>query len=362
MHWFFKLLLIITLILVPFLVIFVFLPKVVPAKKISNAEISGLIVRSQEWSGNIRIKGDITTAFTTTVTLMPGTVVLVSTEGDKANIDYLPWHLKSGINILEDYHGVKVGEPFWDEWKKIQLNFNRLNAIGTKEQPIVIKSDTTNGSPYDFNAIFVKHGVLSNVKLSNYRRFELGKDVSVSDSLFSNTGECSICVTTGEPKIFKNRFERSLRESIWISQSSPEITDNLFMNLAGAGIRLDPKRFGQPTISYNTFEMPGFLALDVVSGGEDKGGIISNNFISGNSTIRLSCDTRLNISGNSILGQVSFKTGGCSGTYTFGSNYWGVPDLKTILSEKITHKEKTFQIAIPKFLDQPFSKVGIRTK
>src|SRR3989344_6273531 len=204
MHWFFKLLLIVTLILVPFLVIFVFLPKVVPAKKISNAEISGLIVRSQEWSGNIRIKGDITTAFTTNITIQPGTVVLVSTEGDKSNVDYLPWHLKSGINILENYHGVRVGEPFWDERKKIQLNFNRLIAVGTKEQPIVIKSDAVNGSPYDFNAISVRHGVLSNVNLSNYRRFEVGKDVTVSEGLFSNTGECSICINSGNPKIFKN--------------------------------------------------------------------------------------------------------------------------------------------------------------
>lgn len=358
MHWFFKLLIILGITFLPWVFISSILPKILPVEYRSDSEVWGLIIRNQVWEGTIRIKGDIITASSTTITLKPGTNILVDKDDDKFNLDYLPWHLKKGVNTNLAYQGVEKGQPFWDESQKIQLHFSRIDAIGTKEQPIVIRSDSSSPSPYDFNILSVRQGVISNVHASNYRRFEIGDKVTVRDSVFKNTGECSICISFGSPVVINNNFESSLRESIWILRASPKIADNLFNNLVGAGIRLDPQTIGQPIISNNTFEMPSKVALDILSGEEEEGGVVSFNFFSGNSVIKLPCDSKIKIVENSLLGLIEFLVGSCDRTYTFGSNYWGIQDKQTVLAEKILKKEKKFKILIPYLLKDSPKGVG----
>lgn len=358
MHWFFKLLKIVGAILLPLIFVLVVLPKLLPSKHLSNTEVYGLIIGNQVWEGTIRIKGDIITLATTSIVLKPGTKLLMATGNDRSNLDFLPWHKKSGINTSALDHGVRVGEPFWDESQKIQIHFSRLTALGTKEQPIIITSESISGSPYDFNSITIGQGVLTNVVASNYRRLEIGDKVTIRDSQFKDTGECSICVKGGAPVIMDNIFENSLRESIWLNQASPKISNNLFNNLGGAGIRVDPQVIGQPNIFQNSFEMPGNLAIDILSGEETEGGVVSFNYFSGNSLIRLPCDSKIKIVENSLLGLFEFVVGSCNRSYTFGSNFWGTDDIKVVLNEKIINKEKKFQILIPFLLKEPPQNVG----
>lgn len=338
--------------------VLVVLPKLVPTKHLSNTEVYGLIIGNQVWEGTIRIKGDVITLATTSIVLKPGTKVLVATGGDRSNLDFLPWHKKSGINTTATEGGVRVGEPFWDENQKIQVHFSRLTALGTKEQPIIITSESISGSPYDFNSITIGQGVLTNIVASNYRRLEIGEKVIIRDSHFKNTGECSICVGRGSPVMMDNIFENSLRESIWVNKASPKISNNLFNNLVGAGIRINSQIIGQPNISQNSFEMPGNLAIDILSGEEIEGGVISFNYFSGNSLIRLPCDSKIKIVQNSLLGLFEFMVGSCNRSYTFGSNFWGTDDIKVVLNEKIINKEKRFQILIPFLLKEPPQNVG----
>lgn len=357
MHWFFKVIFVATIFILLWLLIFIILPKILPTQTISNSKISGFIIRNQVWEGTIRIVGDTFSAKSTKITIKPGTQILVAINNDKFNLDYLPWHLKEGVNTLKNEQGIRVGEPFWNEKAKIQLHLSNVFALGTKEQPIIIKSDAESVSPYDFNILQIENGVLSNVIASNYRRFEAGSGITIRDSTFKNIGECAICLNYGEPNIINNIFGDIFREAIWVSSSSPKIENNLFANLIGDGIRIDPQRIGAPKILHNTFEMPSHLAIDILTGDEQEAGIISNNKFSGNSRITLPCDSKITFLQNEILSFINFKTGSCAGSYTFSENYWGVDDIKIILSERI-NKEKQFQILIPQILKVAPQEVG----
>lgn len=360
MHWFIKLIIILTFIASLLLSITHGLPKLLPEKVVENGEIKGLIFTDQVWRGEIKITGDVIAMPGSTITITPGTTILVSPKGDNNNFDYLPWHLRSGINTSTAYHGVNPSEPYWDESEKIQIHFGKLMAIGTKELPISIKSDTSYPSPYDFNIISVNDGVLAFASLSNYRRFEINSRFSVRDTVFSQIGECSLCLFSGTQTVVNNTFYDSFRESVWIDGGSPRITDNLFLNRKGSGVIVDPRKRGTPLISHNTFEMPEQDSLVVLSGDERRPGMVTFNIFAGNSTIKLPCDSKLRFSENNLLSVVTFIGSGCGGKFSFGTNYWGTMDSRAILNERITNKDRNFEIVIPSMLTSPPAEAGRR--
>lgn len=358
-HWFIKVLFIFSVFFLVALVILA-LPRILPTERVANTSIHGIIFLNQIWEGNVKIDGDIFAIPATHVFIKPGATVSVAKKGDKFNLDFVPWHLKSGVNSGEFNHGINHGEPFWDEKDKIQIHFGKLTAVGSKEMPIRFKSEGLNGSPYDFNTIQVESGVISGTVLKNYRRLEIGKQVTVRDSIFSEIGECAICIRGGDPSVINNYFSDIHREAIWVYKASPRITDNLFTNLSGEGIKIDPKRNGVPVISFNTFEMPGKFAIDILSGGEINSGVISFNKLSGNSKINIACDSKIRITQNVLASLIYFGGSGCGGMYTFGPNYWPSRDLKTIMSEQITNKDRKFKVLITSLLDSPPKIAGVR--
>lgn len=356
-HWFFKVLIVFTACFLLWVIFYYGIPRIIPAQRVETAEVYGLIFSDQIWGGEIRIIGDIYSPTNSKVTVLPGTKILVAITGDKSNMDLLPWHHKSGVNTGELIKGVRNGEPFWDETEKIQIHLNNLQILGEPGNPVTFTSDSNDPSPYDFNVLKIKSGNITHAAFSNYRRFEAGSDVVIKSSVFKNTGECSLCFETGQPKIDNNNFEDSFRESIWIQKASPEITNNLFINLKGQGIKIDAKRLSVPQITNNLFEMPQGVALNFISGGQIEDALISRNIFSGNSQIKIACDTKLKIRDNVILGSVSFSNG-CNDSFTFGPNFWGTLDPRIIMSEKILNKYDKFDIRIPNVLLTPPKEAG----
>lgn len=358
-HWFFKVIFGTTALFTVWVIFYFGLPQALPVQKITDGEVYGLIFSDQIWEGQISIVGDIYSLTNSTVRVMPGTKILVAISGDKSNLDWLPWHKKSGVNTGKPIKGVETGEPFWDESEKIQIHFNNLEILGDVNNPAVIRSDTQRGSPYDFNVLSVKNGRIANAIFSNYRRLESQGELVIFNSTFKDTGECSLCLYSGRPKIYSSNFENSLKESIWVSKASPKISNNLFINLVGEGIKIDSKKLSSPQITNNTFEMPQGIAINIISGGNIEEGLITGNIFAGNSQIKIACDSKVKIRDNVILGQVSFSTG-CSGSYTFGPNFWGTPDTKIILKDKILNKYDKFAISMPNVLLSPPKEAGRR--
>lgn len=348
-HWFFKVLIIAGAVIFSCLSLFYGLPRILPAQLINDSEIYGIILSDQVWSGDIRIVGDIFSPTNSTITVMPGANIKVAIRGDRSNMFLLPWLIKSGINTGSSYKGVNRGEPFWDEAQKIQIHLNNLIVEGSFSGEVTFSSDSDNPSAYDFNVLNIRRGRINHGVFSNYRRFHAGADTVISDSVFRDTGECSLCLYKGKPQVINNVFERSFRESIWVERASPEIVNNLFQNLSGAGIKVDAKKLSVPIITDNSFEMPGQIAIDFISGGQFQEGLLARNFFSGNSEIKIACDSKVKVRDNAILGLISFSNG-CGGGFTFGPNFWGTPDVRTIMAEKILNKNTTFKIDIPTVL------------
>ncbi len=196
--------------------------------------------------------------------------------------------------------------------------------------------------------------------MSHYRRFEVKNNFIVRDSVLRESAECSLCSHGGSPSIINNIFEQSNGESILVDGGSPRLTNNQFLNLTGKGVIIDSKRLGTPVLSNNIFEMPGQDALVLLTGLEVRPGEVNFNKFSGNSRILIACDSKMYFTQNSIFSLISFIGNGCGGEYTFGPNFWGTNDIKAILQERITNKDKEFTLHIPTILTVPPMGVGMK--
>lgn len=360
-HWFITLFFSILILVILYFFVFFFIPKVLPEAELVNTQKQGIIFRNEKWRGEITITGDIWAFPGAKVEIEPGTRILINKE-DHFNLHYFPWDLRSGLNTDKESFGVKNGELFRDERQKIQLNFAKLYALGSKEIPIEIYPvGYDSSSPYDFNGMSVNEGVLAFVKMSNYRRLTIGDKVTIRDSEFNNSGECAICVEYNSPTIAGNVFNKNLRNYISIIGGSPKINDNLFLQSKGDGIVVDPKRFGAPIIYYNTFEMPNQIALKLLSGGEEDGGVVAFNNFAGSNKIVIPCDTNITFIQNQIRGMIEFvKPLTCKGSFVIGANYWFSKDRNAIIKEKFLGKEPELEIIIPALLSSPPINVGRR--
>lgn len=361
MHWFFKVVLIcFATFFLLFFVLFI-RPKLLPARKVVNSEKFGVIWQNEYWSGTIKITGDILALPGVSVTIDPGTLILVAIRNDRSNMDLFPWHTKAGVNSgINSVVGVRPGEPFLDEAQKISIRMAKFYALGTKEQPIVFRSDASDKSPYDFNIVSFKTGVVSFVRFSNFRRLEIGGGVIVKDSTFSDIGECAICIGAGSPHILNNVFNGSLRDAIWVDHASPVIVNNLFLPFKGNGIVVKLARLNRIEIVHNEFQLPGQGAVYFISGGEKVGGSLSKNLFAGGD-IRLPCDSKLQIFQNYIKTNLSFeKSGNCVGSFNVGLNYWEIADPVKVVTERVIGTEPKFKVIIEEVLPRPPSDVGRR--
>lgn len=349
-HWFLRVTEVIFLLIFFWILVGFVLPTVLPGRQVQNSEISGLIIRSEVWSGTIRVAGDIVTMPQTKITILPGTKVLVNSTGDKTNIDFVPWHLEDGINTGFSKHGVEKGQPFWDEKQKIQLHFSNLEALGTKDAPITISANDLSKSSYDFNLITVSQGDLNFIDASNYRRMQIGDNVKISNSSFSHTGECAICIYDGSPKIIDNQFDDGTKDFIVVGDALPTILGNIFGQSSGDGVVYTMNTSGRSEIRLinNQFTLNSHNSVVVVP--LDEGGsIVGNTFTSGN--IQLPCNSQVVMKQNQIFSQVVFKSSSdCKGIYTFDYNFWGLTKEQDILNLRVIGDTDNFKVKVPYIL------------
>lgn len=187
---------------------------------ISDTERYGYITSDEVWSGTIRVTGDIFVSKRSTLTIKPGTTVLVSTNSDKNNLIFLPFMLKKGIYTGEKFRDKYVhrGEPYEDEANHISIWVEgALEAIGTPENKIIIKSDSPVPGRYDWTRFHIEHGAISYAEISNYRGLDLRTGTKLTNSELYNGGGCLICMRDSN---------NILIEGNWLHDSNHEIIDN----------------------------------------------------------------------------------------------------------------------------------------
>lgn len=235
-------------------------------QQVHNRNVSGILVRSQIWSGQINVIGDILVMPWTTLTILPGTTVIVSANKDANNL--IRWgtcdgirnyDMLIGIKKEDNYNcGVHLNEPYRDEKNHISIIiFGTLKAVGTEENRIVFKSDSQNPTIYDWNTILIFKGILSYANIENYRGIATAgnNNVEISYNNLKNIGECGVCANNSKAKVLFNNISYAGHELIDMHNSSPVVRQNhLGPNPQHAGIIVDG---GSPQIIANKIEECG---------------------------------------------------------------------------------------------------------
>lgn len=179
----------------------------IPEKEIEKAPIvnkttHGRIRQDEIWRGKIHIIGDIIVEEGFTLTIEPGTRVLIAANQDVENLFDQPFDMQQGIRQEhpdEDpyYRGVHFGEPFRDEGNHISIRIHgTLHAVGTPEQMITITSDSPTPGIYDWNSFQFDHGIFSYSIMEYYRHFDPGNGTVVSHNILRHVGECAVCANS----------------------------------------------------------------------------------------------------------------------------------------------------------------------
>lgn len=333
------------------------LPFILPSERIKNTQVHGLIIRDQVWSGTIRIDGDIMTMPGTSITVEPGTSIIVSKTSDKSNFDFLPWHNKSGINTGPFDHGVLTGDPFWDESQKISLRFYRFYALGTEKFPVIFTSDGSQGSRFDINQISIQRGMIDHTQFSNYRKFKIGDQVVIKNSQFKNSDECSICISGGKPQILSSTFKDGFKGYIRVDGGSPQIRGDIFHENNSDGITYWGDN-SSVIVTENFFQIPSEKVIKISSSMVD--GTIARNYIS-SGDIELACNSKVKVLHNYIKTRIVFKSdNNCQGKYVVDQNYWDTTQKDQILNARVVGITPEFKVEIPFILTKPPTGVADR--
>ncbi len=245
---------------------------------IHDQNISGEIKQDQIWSGTIHVTGDVWVDEDTTLTIMPGTTVLISAGRDDQN--------RGLAMIMDKSEKEKIGPIATEEYAKSHIEINgRIIAVGTPNEMITFTSDSTNPSYADWSSIELRPGSRIEYCIVEYAgRAGLGiwsdipKDESVLISnniirhifmgavglggtssakiISNNISDCGsegICVDSGggKPYIAYNIIKDSTVGIATLSESFAIIENNVLIdNIQGITSR------AEDTIRYNYISSP----------------------------------------------------------------------------------------------------------
>jgi len=225
---------------------------------IVNRTTHGRIRWDETWQGEINIIGDIIVEEGFTLTIEPGTKVLIAANSDVDNLLTDPFLLKKGIRQEQPgedpfYRGIHFGEPYYDEGNHITIRIlGTLHAVGTHDQMITITSDSPSPTRYDWNHFQFNHGILSYCIMEDYWALGPGEGTVVSHNILRHVGGCAVCRGSGPALIEYNTISDAGHELIGCGGSSHIIRNNqLGPNYNKAGICMDSPE-ASPQIIDNT--------------------------------------------------------------------------------------------------------------
>jgi hypothetical protein len=258
------------------------IPEEKSPREVFNTTRKGTIFEDEIWRGEIHIIGDVIVEEGFTLTIEPGTKVLIAANQDVENLLDWPFDMQQGIRQElpgEDpyYQGVHFGEPFRDEGNHISILIHgTLHAVGTPEQMITITSDSPTPGIYDWNFFNFDKGILSYCIMEYYRCFNPGNGAVVNHNILKHVGECAVCANSFVV-VENNMIYDAGHELVDMHNASPTIRNNTIgSNKNRCGIVIDG---GSPLITGNTIKDcgSGFLLLVPPKDPNLKDNILKNN-------------------------------------------------------------------------------------
>lgn len=121
-----------------------------------NATTSGTIARDEIWRGEIHLTGDITMANGATLTIEPGTVVYIASNGDDQ-------HCCAG-DFDDEYTRSNNDPTRFGSWNMNAILIDGrggiIHAVGTSEKPIAFRPEGDNTSPAQWDGVYIERGTI----------------------------------------------------------------------------------------------------------------------------------------------------------------------------------------------------------
>ncbi len=202
--------------------------------EVHNQSRTGRISQDEVWSGTIHVTGDIWLDEGVTLTIMPGTTVLMSAGRDDQN--------RGAEWVMDESEKEKIGPICTEEYDKSHIDITgRIIAVGTPDKMIVFTSDSTKPSYADWSCILLRPG--SRIQ---YCVVEYG-------------GRAGLGVQSNIPQDESVLISNNIVRHIFLGGISlggttrARVISNDISDCGSEGIAVDPGG-GAPYIAYNTIK------------------------------------------------------------------------------------------------------------
>jgi len=300
---------------------------------------SGHVYCNETWSGDIHITGDVWVHKGVTLTIEPGTNILIRAQHDENNLFENMGVVRFNCSEVP-CNWMMQGPEDLSEEKLISIKIEgKLIAKGRPDAWIHIHSDAENPTPWDWWGIGAMDVEIEYLNISNYLHFSHPKyNSSIRNSYFTMTRECPICLEEENENVVieHNQIERTGGEMINTNNggNGPTIRYNVF----GPGVEAD-RGFKTnaivvsgtfPTIEYNIFKKGTGIAFAETWG--HAGGTVKYNLFEEDTFLLLMCGTPI-IKYNNIYGEIILPIQ-CPDVpvINLSYNYWGTTNISEIKS------------------------------
>lgn len=233
------------------LVVLAFFPQ-----SVSNVNVSGLHLRSENWSGTITISGDTSFVPWVTLRIAPGTKVLFDKNPDIPNT---PWTKFADAYIKE--HNDPTGR---EGYNKSHFDLTaKIIAIGTKEKPVIFTSSQVKPEYADWDQLVLFGGsILDYVEVSYAHNgvyigtdgalFDGGKVVKITNSSIHDSLWSCIDVWSAKAEITNNEIYHCWHQAIGIKANADDFVSN--NNIHDSQLSVNCETGAKPEIINNHFE------------------------------------------------------------------------------------------------------------
>jgi len=193
---------------------------------------SGHVKHNETWSGTIHVTGDIHVLRGVTLTIEPGTVVLIAARSDD---------LRGGITTRIDQFNPK--DPRFVGAERVEFSVDgSLIVKGTQEQPVIITSDATAPQNDDWGRLGFSRGSSGEITRAIVEFTRVvgiqSSDLVIRQSIIRNMMEAVVIGFIGsetdpetdiglKPLLTQNYIYNTGRHAITVRSGSPIITHNI---------------------------------------------------------------------------------------------------------------------------------------
>lgn len=217
-------------------------------KEVSNSNVFGINIQSQVWSSIIRITEDTTFAPWITLTIKPGTRILFEKKTDVENTQWTKY---------ADEYIITHNDPTGKEGYEASHYYlaGKINAIGTKENPIIFTSAQKKPEYADWDQLVLFRGsILDNVELSyahNGANLDGNKVVIRNSRLHDSLWSC-VDIFSVDNVIDNNEIYHCWHQAIGVKAQGKNTIKNNFVHDALLGVNCE--NGANPNIADNSFK------------------------------------------------------------------------------------------------------------